>query len=377
MVWLQLLAAVGFGIFAVLVFVQARDFYVFPLRVGATEWGHFFAAGAMALAILANRQTVFGMVAAGLAGAGSLVLWTPYLRARLATRGMRTQLGEVCEEASEAQWVRFWPMFCLSHTKKPTFRRMIFEGPGCGLHLDFYPATGAREGGAPCVVVVHSGSWRAGSTEEAPHWNMWLAERGFAVAAVSYRLLPEGAWPAQKEDVLAGIRHLQDRSMELGVNPGQFVLLGRSAGGQIASALAAPGEYAFIRGCVCLYAPFDLIFAYEFGREDDALRSRGLVRDYLGGEPGDQAASYVDASAKLCATEKSPPFLLMHGPKDELVWIRQSERFSARLRELGVRHAFVRLPWATHVFDFNLHGPGGQVTKACLRAFLAEVTAVR
>jgi hypothetical protein len=34
----------------------------------------------------------------------------------------------------------------------------------------------------------------------------------------------------------------------------------------------------------------------------------------------------------------------------------------------------VELPWATHAFDFNLHGPGGQLTRFALEWFLAGVT---
>ena len=37
-------------------------------------------------------------------------------------------------------------------------------------------------------------------------------------------------------------------------------------------------------------------------------------------------------------------------------------------------HAYVALPWATHGCEFNLHGPGGQLTTFALEWFLAAVT---
>ena len=66
--------------------------------------------------------------------------------------------------------------------------------------------------------------------------------------------------------------------------------------------------------------------------------------------------------------------MLLHGQLDALTWHRHSERLAARLAEFGVPHAFVSLPWATHAFEFNLNGPGGQLTTYAVEWFLAAVT---
>jgi acetyl esterase/lipase len=73
-------------------------------------------------------------------------------------------------------------------------------------------------------------------------------------------------------------------------------------------------------------------------------------------------------------TAKSPPTLLLHGTLDTLVWPRHAERLAARLAAAGVPHVYVALPWATHAFDYNLNGPGGQITTYALERFLAFVT---
>jgi acetyl esterase/lipase len=49
-------------------------------------------------------------------------------------------------------------------------------------------------------------------------------------------------------------------------------------------------------------------------------------------------------------------------------------RLEARLASARVPHAYVALPWATHAFEFNLNGPGGQLTTYALEHFLAAVT---
>ncbi len=64
----------------------------------------------------------------------------------------------------------------------------------------------------------------------------------------------------------------------------------------------------------------------------------------------------------------------MQGTIDALVWYRHSERLAAKLAEHRVPHLHVALPWATHAFEFNLHGPGGQLTTYTLAWFLAART---
>jgi len=62
--------------------------------------------------------------------------------------------------------------------------------------------------------------------------------------------------------------------------------------------------------------------------------------------------------------------LLIHGAHDELVWCRQSERFDENLRDETVKHVFLKLPWATHAFDHNLNGPGGQTALWAVERFV-------
>jgi acetyl esterase/lipase len=64
----------------------------------------------------------------------------------------------------------------------------------------------------------------------------------------------------------------------------------------------------------------------------------------------------------------------MHGQLDALVWHRQSERLAQRLTDAGVPHVFISLPWATHAFEVNVNGPGGQLTTYAVEWFLAAVT---
>lgn len=255
---------------------------------------------------------------------------------------------------------------------------------GQELKLDFYaPVRTSRERhpdrgpgrGAPCIVVIHGGGWDSGDRTQLAGWNSRWAARGYAVAAVSYRLAPRWLWPAQREDVLAAIAWLKAHATTLGIDSTRLVLLGRSAGGQIATAVAYGAHDPDIRGVIALYAPHDMPFVWSVSREDDALNSVKLMRQFLGGPPDDERRErYLSASGQALAQAGSPSTLLIHGDLDTLSWVRHSERLSTRLTELGVPHYFLRLPWATHGFDFNPDGPGGQLADYAIDRFLTVVT---
>jgi dipeptidyl aminopeptidase/acylaminoacyl peptidase len=90
--------------------------------------------------------------------------------------------------------------------------------------------------------------------------------------------------------------------------------------------------------------------------------------------PCERPGPYRAASPLQLAHPLAPPTLLFHGGRDELVWLRQSERLAERLTEVGVNHLLVRLQWADHGFDANLWGPASQIYLYVLECFLAAVT---
>jgi len=173
---------------------------------------------------------------------------------------------------------------------------------------------------------------------------------------------------------MAAIAWLKANAARLGLDPTRIVLIGRSAGGQLAAAVGYGARDPAIRGVVALYAPQDMPFVWSVSREDDALNSVKLMRQYFGGPLTDQNRElYVSASGQWLARADSPPTLLIHGQLDTLSWDRHSERLAVRLAELGVPHYYLHLPWATHGFDYNPDGPGGQLADYAIDRFLTMV----
>lgn len=243
---------------------------------------------------------------------------------------------------------------------------------GPQLRLDYYRPSRST-GPVPCVVMIHGGGWDSGDLSQLPVFNHWLVAKGYAVAAISYRLAPAHPWPAQRDDTHAALAYLKAHAVDLGLDPTRFVLCGRSAGGQIAAAVGYTANDPSIRGVIALYAPFDMRFVWSISRDDDALNSLKLMTQYLGGPPTPGRAEIYDtASAQMHVRRGvTPPTLLVHGVIDTLVWQRHSERLAARLSEEGVPHHHLALPWAVHALEYNLNGPAGQLTAYVVETFLS------
>jgi acetyl esterase/lipase len=111
--------------------------------------------------------------------------------------------------------------------------------------LDLYaPAEPPPSGGRPAVLAIHGGGWRGGSKADYGRMAAVLAQRGYVVAAIDYRLSKPGApsWPDNVADVRAAVRWLRRHAAEYGVNPGRIVAMGASAGGHLAALLGTLPE---------------------------------------------------------------------------------------------------------------------------------------
>lgn len=243
---------------------------------------------------------------------------------------------------------------------------------GRELRLDFYPAASTSGGHAPCVLVLHGGGWDSGDRGQFPEFNRWLAGEGYAVASLDYRLAPKHPYPAPVEDTRDALAWLRARARDLGIDANRFVLLGRSAGGQIALQAAYTLKDPGVRGVIAFYAPADMVFGYSLPGNPLILDSRKVMDQYLNGGCRESDAPCRAASPLEFADRGSPPTLLLHGRPDVLVSHRHATHLSAKLGELGVPHAVVDLPWATHGYDYVFRGLGSQVSLYFIERFLAR-----
>lgn len=380
-----LIFVLAFGLCAAasLTCFKAPSLPAWRLAILVDEFGHWFWAlpvllGAAAWAYSTSGDRGWRIVTVGLCLGSLVFLLKPSVQAGRLARELPKQLtlefGAVKLERAPFSVATLF----LGRGERAPVRRetRVFTPTEVGreseLSLDFYYAQ--ARGPAPCVLVIHGGGWDSGDRGQFTAFNEYLARCGFAVAAIDYRLAPRFPWPAQRDDTHAAWAYLRAHGAELGLDPTRFVLLGRSAGGQIAEAVAYDRPPEFIRGVVALYAPADLYFAWKYTRENDLLNSFLLMRQYLGGAPETAGENFTAASSYLHVHSGTVPTLLAHGQLDALVWHRQSERLTARLKEVKSPVVFLDLPWATHAFDYNPTGPSGQLSSFAIEWFLRAVT---
>lgn len=91
----------------------------------------------------------------------------------------------------------------------------------------------------PVAVLFHGGGWVFGTLDTHDGLARVLArDAGCAVLSVAYRLAPEHPFPAPIDDCIAAVKGLPGRAADLGVDAGRHAVVGDSAGGNLAAAVA-------------------------------------------------------------------------------------------------------------------------------------------
>jgi len=347
-----------------------------------TEWGHWLTLVALLPLWPGWRRSWRGRSGVLLSLCAMVLFLSPLIRAIPLTHQIPVQLAEAFGDTEPSSGLFAPPrpaplvpvdLFRGVQSPEVSFSsQTYFKNENYELTLDLYQPSHSR-GLVPGVIVIHGGSWNSGDANQLTSLNHYLAARGYIVAAINYRLAPKWSFPAPLEDVDAAIRFLTDKASTLGLDPQRLVLLGRSAGGQLALLAGYTMERRSIRGVVAFYTPADLLYAYTHPGNPALIDTIGVIEAYLGGGPDRAREAYKAASPFQFVKSTTPPTLLIHGAQDALVWPAQSERLSRRLSDRDAPHFYLRLPWATHGCDYNFSGPCGQITTFTIERFLTAV----
>lgn len=352
--------------------------------VAATEFGSWIALAALVPLIPTRAQAKIGRLGALLSLCAIGLLTMPVVRAKQISDdlppALEKQFGAPQRERHRyAERPRTEPLIMmdlLNPVEPPPVRyeeRVFAAHDGQDLKLGIYRPAYLHDP-VPGIIVIHGGSWRDGDRNEFANFNAYLASRDYVVAAIDYRLAPRWRFPAARDDVLSAVAYLKVYGEDLGIDPKRLALVGRSGGGQLALLAAYTAHEPAIRGVVSLYGQSDLRFEYDHPAPARVRDTRGALEAYLGGAPstsGDD--SYYAASPVNFVSASSPPSLLVHGERDPIVSAEQAARLEARLQQAGVKHLFIRMPWATHGCDVGFGGPCGQIVIYSVERFLDSV----
>jgi acetyl esterase/lipase len=211
----------------------------------------------------------------------------------------------------------------------------------------------------PLVVFVHGGGWLVNDKyADIGYMKKTVAEilwQGYALASIDYRFATQAVFPAQIQDCNRAVSFLVDHADEYGFDTARIGILGFSAGGHLASMMGlsknnkvpdffmADTNTSFnFKAVVDFYGPAELIL---FPGANDQKSPEALL---IGAAPLDRPDLAKVASPVSYVDENDPPFLIIHGEKDDLVSPRQSQLLSAWLNTKGVENELIIVKDAPH-----------------------------
>lgn len=181
---------------------------------------------------------------------------------------------------------------------------------------------------APVVVFFYGGRWQEGDRADYGFVGRALAARGVLAYVADYRHFPQVRFPEFVADAAHAVRAARDAASADGGDPRRLFVVGHSAGAHLAAMLATDARHLAAVGM----RPRDLRGAIGIAGPYDFLPSDDVDLQQIFGPP----SRYADSQPINFVDGDEPPFLLLHGADDKLVWTRNSERLAAQLRAAGV-----------------------------------------
>ncbi|MCC9655713.1 alpha/beta hydrolase [Rhodopirellula halodulae] len=200
----------------------------------------------------------------------------------------------------------------------------------------------------PVVLVIHGGGWALGDKWTLRSYCDRLAELGFVVANMNYRLAPQHQFPCQVDDVRDALLYIAGHAEAWKADLNRVGLFGYSAGGHLSSLVGVLGnEDRSVQMLASQWPESDprwdqLPKVAAVCAGGPPCDFRGVPEDnaglsyFLGGTPREVPDNYLGASPTAHVSPGDPPTQLIHGEKDLLVPIVNSEKFAEALRAAGV-----------------------------------------
>lgn len=202
----------------------------------------------------------------------------------------------------------------------------------------YYPEK--RDGKLPVIIDVHGGGWMANVKDFNRLYCLHLAQRGFTVFNMNYRLVPAVTVKEQLQDVACALKWIGEHMAEYPCDPDKIMLTGDSAGGQLASYAAIMMKSEELRR-VFGTVDFDLKLsalaltspvAYMNKCGVMSIYTRQMWGDYKSGEHG----KYMDFD-DIADLAKLPPTYLVTSSGD-MLGRKTTRRAAEKIRETGIAY---------------------------------------
>ena len=228
----------------------------------------------------------------------------------------------------------------------------------------------------PVIVYVNGGGFINVNKDGYIQQRMDLAEAGYVVASIQYRVAPTATFPQPLEDVKAAIRFLNANSQKYGIVKNNVGIMGGSAGGYLAAMTGVTNgvkkfdvgehlnESSKVKAVVDTYGVSDLTkIGEDFGPENEKLHASPGATEALwvngsgvfgGKDGGINAVPEATKNAQIFTyiTKDAPPYLIFYGTNDKVVSPSQSKHLYDALRAKNVDAVLIEVKDAKHGGDY-------------------------
>src|SRR5512133_1472242 len=347
---------------------------------GYSLWLAIFAVLGLALALLARRA---GFRRSSLVAA-VLGVVTVALSLVPVVQGWRT----ASQEGVPLSLSEYFSFPSIRSPETVTYARP--EGEELKLDVRRPPDKGDTAGPErrPAVVTVHGGGGVSGGRSQDAFWAEWLAEEGYVVFSIDYRLgasqLGQTGWQDAIGDVKCAVGWIKENAGQYGVDPDRIALMGRSAGGQrVLLAAYTEGDPRLAPSCgvrdtgveavAAFYSLTDQMRFDEMAMQSPWWRPNLMSSADPTGGTESEPESYRRLGSPISHVDPGdPPTFLAHGGGAQWVPPEQSELLGSRLEEAGVPHRLLELPGARHGFDGAWGSWDVQIVRHELKEFLEK-----
>lgn len=246
--------------------------------------------------------------------------------------------------------------------------------------LDIYAPSGAKN--SPVVFWIHGGGWQTGDKKDVEIKPRVFMDQGFVFVSTNYRLLPNVEMGAIIRDVAKAIHWVHDHIAEHGGDPKRMLIMGHSAGAQLAALICTDDRYlkaeglsfAILKGCVPVDGdtydvPAIITTAETRRRVHGQPQAKFGHREKFGNDP--EKHRDFSAVTHVAKDKGIPPFLILY-VSDHPDTTAQAQRLGAVLTEAGISAKLHGAKDTNHTrLNDNLGQPGDPATRA-LFEFVAE-----
>ena len=248
---------------------------------------------------------------------------------------------------------------------------IVFASPdGVDLKLNIYQPSVL--GKYPTLIIVYGGAWRTGSPDDYERFSSYMAAQGYTAITIDYRHAPKYKFPKQLEDVETALKYIKTNADDLGIDLTKTAIMGRSAGGHLATLAAYQQKVIPFQAVVNYYAPVDLADGYYDLPKPDPIDVQTILSNFIGGSPEEQPELYKQASLTNFIQPDIPPSLLVYATRDHLVQAKFGRGLYNKLNATDNPAILLEIPWAEHAFDAVFFGVSNQLALYYTERFLAS-----